>query len=345
MLRLGGVWPPGRKGLPVAGSLPEFDADPGRVGPGSSGRGCGGRSSFIVDCFPYRCVAVGRRGRAAGGTRTKSVLHTGTVTLQSGGDRLPRRCCSGTGCADRRRRSPVRISADAEAWAVAHYAREADLVGYRGLAVVRGAGRRSRSEEITVSEIALLPGTDSLLARPGAVERAWVVAGDLTPGDVLANRRPPAGAGSSRYRGWFRAAEQSTDPDDVAQAIGELGLGRNRLLSREGRDDAAALVRRRVRTDDRWRWRPIIRAARAASTFRCRVHLRANFGVRANGGLGRRAVVSAEYGCSAHSVGSPRRAYPGRPRSRPMTTVRWRSCPPRRAQSRHRADPGPRRRK
>ena len=71
VLRLGGVWPPGRRDCPVAGNCPS--STPIRAGSGRAvWPGMRRRSRrFTSLIVPYRCVAVGRRGRAASGTRTR----------------------------------------------------------------------------------------------------------------------------------------------------------------------------------------------------------------------------------------------------------------------------------
>ncbi len=240
-------------------------------------------------------------------------MHTGTVTLPSGGDRLLDAVAQARDALiDDGAQPGAHRGADAEGpWAVAHYF-EADLVGYRGwqwCVVLAGA---PGSEEITVSEIALLPGTDSLLAPAWVPWNERVVAGDLTPGDVLAAEPddPRLVPGQVDTGDEFRAESESTDPDDVAQAIGELGLGRSRLLSREGRDDAA----------QRWydgEFGPTAAMALAANHSCCSCGfyvplsgaLRAGFGVCANEYSADGRVVSAEYGCGAHSdIPAPRGA-------------------------------------
>ncbi|RIJ76706.1 DUF3027 domain-containing protein [Nakamurella silvestris] len=85
--------------------------------------------------------------------------------------------------------------------------------------------------EPTISEVVLLPGEDSLLAPAWLPWDQRIRPGDLGPGDLLA----PI-ADDIRV---VPAYLQSDDPavEDVAH---ELGIGRVRVLSRFGREDAAA---------------------------------------------------------------------------------------------------------
>ena len=84
--------------------------------------------------------------------------------------------------------------------------------------------------EPTVSEVVLLPGPDALVA-PAWVPWAERARGDdLGPGDLW-----PAEPDDPRLVPGYL---QSDDPQVEALAV-ELGLGRVRVLSREGREDAA----------------------------------------------------------------------------------------------------------
>lgn len=188
-------------------------------------------------------------------------------------------------------------------WAVAHYF-DADLPGYRGwrwCVVVAGA---PGAETVTVSELVLLPGAGALLAPDWVPWVERVASGDLTPGDMLAAtpddvRLVPNQIDTADE---FRFDSQDAEPDDVAQVEGELGWGRHRLLSREGRDEAA----------DRWHdgdFGPESEMARSAPFPCCTCGfyiplsgaLRAAFGVCANEFAADGHVVAADYGCGAHS--------------------------------------------
>lgn len=154
--------------------------------------------------------------------------------------------------------------------------------------------RASRAKNVTVSECVLLPGDDALLAPPWVPWLERLRPGDLGPGDLL-----PTAPDDVRLAPGFTQVDESTD----REAQWELGLGRVRVLSREGRDEAAA------------RWydgvagpRAPIAASAPAQCSTCGFYvalaggLRQVFGVCANEYApddGR--VVSADHGCGAHS--------------------------------------------
>jgi hypothetical protein len=176
-------------------------------------------------------------------------------------------------------------------YAVAHYF-EAALPGYRGwqwCAVIAAAP----GGEPTVSETALLPGPDSLTAPEWVPWEQRVRAGDLNPGDLL-----PVTESDPRIEPGYLL---SGDPeiDDVA---GEIGLGRERVLAREGRLDAAR----------RWsegEYGPDSEMARSTShrCVDCAFYLplagmlRRCFGVCGNEFSADGHVVHQHYGCGAHS--------------------------------------------
>ncbi|AZG45594.1 DUF3027 domain-containing protein [Gordonia insulae] len=188
-------------------------------------------------------------------------------------------------------------------WAVAHYF-EADLAGYRGWQWCVVLAGSPGTDDITVSEMVLLPGEGSLLAPNWVPWNERVAAGDLTPGDVLAadpddRRLVPNQIDTGDE---FRFDSEEVDPDEIGQIAGELGLGRRRLLSPEGRDDAAQ------------RWydgdfgpHTDMAAAAAFSCATCGFYiplagaLRPAFGVCANEYAADGHVVAADYGCGAHS--------------------------------------------
>ncbi|MGX7825520.1 DUF3027 domain-containing protein [Actinokineospora sp. 24-640] len=170
---------------------------------------------------------------------------------------------------------------------------EADKVGYRGwrwaVTVARVEGH-----DVTVSEVVLLPGPDAMVAPPWVPWQDRVRAGDLGVGDLL-----PTDPDDFRLVPGYAASE---DPavEDLAM---EVGLGRPRVMSREGRLDAA----------DRWQsgeFGPGSDMARGAPAHcgTCGFYLPvagllgAAFGVCGNEIAPADArVVHAEYGCGAHS--------------------------------------------
>ena len=110
---------------------------------------------------------------------------------------------------------------------------------YRGWQWAVTVARVPRGKTVTVDEAVLLPGEDALLAQAWVPWSQRLAPGDLGVGDLLATepddeRLEPgyaAAGGSERDRG-----EVDDDTDRVA--LWELGLGRVRVLSRIGRDDA-----------------------------------------------------------------------------------------------------------
>ncbi|WP_245553921.1 DUF3027 domain-containing protein, partial [Nocardia takedensis] len=169
---------------------------------------------------------------------------------------------------------------------------EATLRGYRGWQWAVVVAAAPAAAYATVSESALLPGPDALVAPDFVPWDQRVRPGDLAPGDLLAT--PPD---DPRLVPGYVA---TGDPvvDEVAQ---EIGLGRTKVLSLEGREEAA----------ERWygEFGPDTDMAKAAPSTcgRCGFYLplagslRAAFGVCGNamGADGR--VVHTEYGCGAHS--------------------------------------------
>jgi hypothetical protein len=166
---------------------------------------------------------------------------------------------------------------------------------YRGWRWAVSITRASRAKTVTVSESVLLPGDDALLPPEWVPWSERLRPGDLGPGDLL-----PTPPDDVRLAPGFT---QTGDDETDHQAVWEPGLGRSRVLSETGREEAAA------------RWyageggpdSPVATAAPApCSTCGFFVlldgPLRRMFGVCANEYApddGR--VVSADHGCGAHS--------------------------------------------
>jgi hypothetical protein len=175
----------------------------------------------------------------------------------------------------------------------ATHAFAATLPGYRGwywaVTMVRAPDGPP-----SVAEVVLLPGEGALLPPPWLPWSERLQPGDLSPGDLL----PPPPDDPRLVPGYL----DSGDPQ-VDEVAFELGLGRERVLSWEGRLSAA----------ERWQesdFGPDTAMARQAPAHcgSCGYFvalagsLQAGFGVCANefaNADGR--VVSVEYGCGAHS--------------------------------------------
>lgn len=163
-------------------------------------------------------------------------------------------------------------------------------VGWRwSVAVARADGSR----HVTVDEVVLLPGEGALLAPAWLPWAERVRPGDLSAGELL----PPAVDDG-------RLVPAYAEPDELVDDVGwELGLGRPRVLSREGR----------LETAERWYDgsagpdTPVARQAPgrcAGCGFLVPLagSLRQAFGVCANAFApddGR--VVALAHGCGAHS--------------------------------------------
>lgn len=242
---------------------------------------------------------------------TSAVLHTGAVTQVGDGERhgdaerlLAAVDIARSALLDEGQRPGAHRRSVAEGdWAAAHYF-DAELTGYRGWQWCVVLAGSPGSDEITLSEVVLLPGDGSLLAPPWVPWSERVASGDLAPGDLLAAEPddPRLVPNQIDTGDEFRFESESVEPDDIGQVAGELGLGRKRLLSPEGRAEAA----------QRWYdgdFGPGSEMAQAApySCCTCGFYvplagaLRAGFGACTNELAVDGRVVSAEYGCGAHS--------------------------------------------
>jgi hypothetical protein len=159
--------------------------------------------------------------------------------------------------------------------------------------------RVPRGRSVTVCDSVLLPGPDALLAKAWVPWSQRLAPGDLGVGDLL-----PTDADDDRLEpGYTATGGEGVDDDADEVALWELGLGRPRVLSALGRDDAV----------DRWYsgesgpTAPVAEAAPAQCATCGFVtplagSLRQVFGVCANAfspSDGR--VVSYDHGCGAHS--------------------------------------------
>jgi Protein of unknown function (DUF3027) len=186
----------------------------------------------------------------------------------------------------------VGVHADAELIATHGFA--AELTGYAGWYWAVTIARVADSDRVTVDEVVLLPGGAALLAPVWVPWNRRIRPGDLSPGDLV-----PTEPGDPRL---VPAYLLSDDPA-VEQVALELGLGRVRVMSREGRLDTAERWYEGVGGPDT----PMAKQARGHCAT-CGFYLplagslQAAFGacgneVSASDGQ----VVSVEHGCGAHS--------------------------------------------
>lgn len=166
--------------------------------------------------------------------------------------------------------------------------------GYRGWYWAVELVRAPRSKHVTVSDVVLLPGEDALLAPEWVPWSSRLRPGDVGVGDLL-----PTAADDVRLT--LRQADTAGWIDDTLWL--ELGLGRSRVLSADGRESTSE----RWYSGDRG---PDADIARAAPKYcgSC------GFSVALVGVLGRvfrvcaneyasddGSVVSLDHGCGAHS--------------------------------------------
>jgi hypothetical protein len=180
-----------------------------------------------------------------------------------------------------------------EARVVVHYFATLDPA-YRGWRWAVIIARASRSKSPTVDDVVLLPGSEAILAPEWLPWSERLRPGDLGVGDLL-----PTAADDPRLAPSFL----STDDGEEAAVAFELGLGRERVLSFEGRLEAA----------ERWyAGEPGPEAAMArsapAACGTCGFFvplagaLRQAFGACANAFAPDDAkVVAVDHGCGAHS--------------------------------------------
>ena len=171
--------------------------------------------------------------------------------------------------------------------------------GYTGWYWAVTVARASRAKTVTVDEVVLLPGEDALLAPEWVPWAERLRPDDLAPGDVL----PTPGDDPRLVPGYLASGDESVDDVAVTAVATELFLGRPRVLSAEGRDDAS----------DRWQSGEhgpdsAMAQAAAATCESCGFlmalsgTLRGAFGVCANEfSPADGAVVAADFGCGAHS--------------------------------------------
>ena len=170
--------------------------------------------------------------------------------------------------------------------------------GYRGWRWAVTVARASRAKTVTVDEIVLLPGDDAIVAPAWVPWRDRIKPGDLGPGDLL-----PTEEDDPRLVPGYTAGDEIVDQDSVRAVSDELGLGRPRVLSLEGRELAAQRWYDGSHGPDA----PIAQSA-PGSCGSCGFMLKLAgplsqlFGVCANAYAnddGR--VVSFDHGCGAHS--------------------------------------------
>jgi hypothetical protein len=141
----------------------------------------------------------------------------------------------------------------------------------------------------------MLPGDEAIVAPEWVPWSERVQPGDLRPGDLF-----PTLPDDPRLEPGFT---DTGAPDDVLAVVEELGLGRERVLSQEGREEAAE----RWYAGDFGPASPIAQAV-PYKCYSCGYWIRLNDSLgQAFGGCtnemapGEGRIVSYDYGCGAHS--------------------------------------------
>ena len=176
--------------------------------------------------------------------------------------------------------------------------RRPGYVGWRwSVTVVRA----TRQKTVTIDELVLIPGDEAIVAPAWVPYKERLQPGDLSPGDLL-----PVEEDDPRLVPTYLFGDDELTPDDqdqVRTVAADLGLGRVRTLSIEGRELAA----QRWYDGDGGPESPIAQSApdncsTCGFLLRLAGPLSETFGVCANGNAnadGR--VVSFDHGCGAHS--------------------------------------------
>jgi hypothetical protein len=172
------------------------------------------------------------------------------------------------------------------------------LPGYTGWHWAVTVAHVPGDDHVTVDEVVLLPGDQAILAPAWVPWHERLRPGDLAVGDVL-----PATEDDPRLVPTYLAGDDSADDPEARAVATELGIGRERVMSAEGRGEAVS----------RWSagdFGPASAMARhapgpcgtcgfflpLAGSLRERVGACGNAYAPADG-----RVVTADYGCGAHS--------------------------------------------
>jgi hypothetical protein len=175
--------------------------------------------------------------------------------------------------------------------------------GYRGWRWSVTVVRAARSRVVTINEVVLLPGEGALQAKAWVPWAERIQARDVTPGVLL-----PSSGDDPRLEPGFTGGEDAANPDPaetslIRSVVAELGLGRERVLSAEGRDEAT----QRWLAGEGGPDNPLSRLApdvceTCGFFVRLQGSLGTLFGVCANAfSVSEGTVVSVDHGCGAHS--------------------------------------------
>ena len=179
---------------------------------------------------------------------------------------------------------------------LATYLFEAKISGYKGWRWCVSIARVDADNAPTICDVVLLPGPDALTAPDWIPYRDRIQPGDVGVGDIV-----PSSLDDTRLVMGSQALPADEDLDTVMAVA--LGFGRARVMSIEGRDQAA----KRWYDGDRGPNSPLAESA-PKPCHSCGFFvaiagsLRSTFGVCANAISPDDArVVSVDHGCGAHS--------------------------------------------
>lgn len=110
---------------------------------------------------------------------------------------------------------------------------ESRMPGYVGWHWAVTVARVPGDDAVTVDEVVLLPGEQALLAPAWVPWQERLRPGDLSVGDVL-----PATEDDSRLVPAYAAEDDAAEDPEARAVAWEIGLGRERVMSREGRREA-----------------------------------------------------------------------------------------------------------
>jgi hypothetical protein len=172
------------------------------------------------------------------------------------------------------------------------------LPGYVGWHWAVTLARVPGADAVTVDEVVLLPGDSALLAPAWVPWHERLRPGDLSVGDVL-----PSTEDDPRLAPSYLAEDDSADDPEGRVVAEELAVGRERVMSAEGRAEAVG----RWTAGEFGPGAPMARQAPGpcstcgfylplAGSLRQRVGACGNAYAPADG-----RVVTADYGCGAHS--------------------------------------------
>jgi len=175
--------------------------------------------------------------------------------------------------------------------------------GYRGWRWSVTVARAARARVVTIDEVVLLPGEGALQAKPWVPWAERIQPRDVTPGLLM-----PSTEDDPRLEPGYTGGEDASNPEPaemslVRVVVTELGLGRERVLSAEGRDEATQRWLAGDGGPDNLLSRLAPDVCETCGFFvRLRGSLGTLFGVCANAfSVSEGTVVSVDHGCGAHS--------------------------------------------